>query len=87
MFVKLVYTTHYPKGESLVQGVSVRDCDEVYFDSATGRLLAITKGKEQTLIDLDTMGPDLSESDQEKKTIMAYIMNDDGKTVDSFELA
>jgi hypothetical protein len=44
------------------------------------------KGNEQHLVDLDLIGADPTEKDQRKKTVMAYIMNDEGKTVDSFKL-
>ena len=86
MFVKLVYQKRWPNGQSADVGVSIRECDEVYFDAATERLLAINMGDKQTLIDLDTMAAVPDEDDQVKTTVMAYIMNDDGKTVDSFRL-
>lgn len=91
MFVKLVYQQHFPNGNSVVSGVSIRECDEVYYEALSGTILDIAKNGEHEVINLDTMGPDLgpepNENERYELSLMAYIMNDSGKTVDSFTLS
>lgn len=91
MFVKLVHQRRYGDGRILDTGISVRECDEIYYDNLTGSVLDIIRGDDHTIIDMDTLGPDLGPDSTEKDaydlTIMAYLMNSDGKTVDSFKLS
>jgi hypothetical protein len=93
MFVKLVYQELYSDGSQFIRGESLKECDEVYFESCTGTLLALEKDGKQELIDMETMeklpqdyAEDNSNPEQPTFIIMAYVMNDNGKTIDSYKL-
>ncbi len=61
-----------------LRGTAVHECDEVYVDERTQRTMSIHKqGVPDKVIDLDEM---------KNTALTAYLMNDQGKTIDSFEL-
>lgn len=78
MFAKVLYFRVFGDDFHELARTEIHECDTVVNDHLTGRIVSLHRhGYPDTIIDLDEMG---------KTAVTIYLMNDQGETIDSFEL-